>query len=95
MIFKLWNLIPTPVRIWVALAGVLVILGVLGFTIYKIQDWGYDRCERKYAQASSKATEESKKGSDNVRKKEQSLDVTRINSSLCDLGIVRGNAGCK
>lgn len=41
------------------------------------------------------ANNESKKGSDNVRKKEQSLDAARIDAGLCDLGIVRGNTGCK
>lgn len=51
LILKLWGFVPAPVRIYVIIAGVLAVLGVLGFSVYKIQKWGYDRCENKYAGA--------------------------------------------
>ena len=51
IVTKLWGFVPEPAKIYVVIVGVLVILGVLGFSVYKIQKWGYDRCESKYTNA--------------------------------------------
>lgn len=47
----LWAFVPAPAKIWVIVAGVALILGLLGFSVYKIQKWGYDRCETKHSNA--------------------------------------------
>jgi hypothetical protein len=41
------------------------------------------------------ADKQTKKDSDNVQRKEQSLDVIELNRALCDANIVRSNIGCK
>lgn len=56
-----WGFVPEPAKIYVAIGGVAVILGLLGFTVYKIQDWGYNRCEDKHNLASVELKDSSRK----------------------------------
>lgn len=77
------------------LIGFLVVISSLGAAwvhgFYKGKAAGQVKVVTKII----RANEESKKGSDNVRKKEQNLNVVKLDAGLCDLGIVRGNTGCK
>ena len=56
-----WGLVPEPAKVWVIVIGAALILGLLGFTVYKIQDWGYDRCEAKHNAASVALKDSSRK----------------------------------
>jgi hypothetical protein len=72
----LWALIPKSAKIWVIVAVVLAIVSLTGLTIFKIQRWGYERCENKYTSAildlrdsSRKEIIEAEKKYDDIRKK--------------------------
>lgn len=60
MLGRLWNLIPTPARLWVILGLVGLGLAALGVVIYKLEQHGYNRCETSYAEARSTAKDESR-----------------------------------
>jgi hypothetical protein len=61
-LFKwIWVFVPQPAKAWVIVTGVVLILGVLGFSVYKIQDWGYDRCQTKHDNAANKLKDDSRK----------------------------------
>lgn len=47
----IWALVPEPAKVWVIIIGVVLIMTVLGFAVYKIQKWGYDRSEAKHESA--------------------------------------------
>jgi hypothetical protein len=76
---------------YIAIISVIAILGL----VYYIYNEGKTACENEVITKYVKADEESKKGSNNVRKEEQSFDSTELDRGLCDLGIVRGNTGCQ
>lgn len=43
-----WAFVPAPAKMWVIGGAVVLLLGLLGFSVYKIQKWGYDRCQDKH-----------------------------------------------
>lgn len=76
---------------YLAIIGVIAILGL----VWYIYNEGKTACENQVISDQAKVDQESKKGSNNVRKEEQSFDVIELNAGLCELGIVRGNTGCE
>ena len=76
------------------IAGAVSLLAVLLITHYKAFDYGVQKTNAKLANKVIESNINAKKGADNVRKKEQSLDVIRLNHGLCGLAIVRESAGC-
>ena len=56
-----WNLIPALARMWVVLAGVVLVLVASGFTVYKIDQKGFDRCQTRYEAASVELKDKSRK----------------------------------
>lgn len=54
-------MIPAPLRLWIALAGVALVLGVFGFIGYKIDKHGYDRCKDQHAVAAAEIKDKSRK----------------------------------
>ncbi len=74
--------------------AIIAVIAVLGMVFY-IYHEGKKACIGAVATEQVNANKESKEGSDNVRKKEQTLDSVELDAGLCQLGIVRGNAGCK
>lgn len=57
----IWALVPEPAKVWVIIIGFVLIMTVLGFSVYKIQEWGYDRCKAKYNAASDALKDSSRK----------------------------------
>jgi sensor domain CHASE-containing protein len=47
----LWAFVPAPAKAWVIGGLVLAAVALLVFSVYKIQEWGYDRCEAKHEKA--------------------------------------------
>lgn len=76
---------------YLAIGAVIVILGL----VFYIYNEGKKACVNQVVNEQVEAEKESKKGSDNVRKKVQSLDEVALDRELCGLGIVRGNTGCQ
>lgn len=55
---------------------------------------GKSKAELKIVERVVEVTRESKKQSDDVRKREQNLSNPDIDAGLCQLGIVRSQEGC-
>lgn len=74
--------------------AIIAVIAVLGMVFY-IYHEGKKACVGAVATKQVEATQKSVKGANDVRKKEQSLDSSQLDAGLCQLGIMRGNAGCK
>lgn len=61
LILWAWNKVPAQYQTYVVIIISAIILGLLGFSVYKIQKWGYDRCESKYENAAVKLKDDSRK----------------------------------
>lgn len=75
---------------YLAIAAIVALIGGVWF----IRHSGYAACEKDMKAEIATSQNNSIKGSNDVRKKEQSLDHLRLDAGLCRLGIVRGNKGC-
>lgn len=60
MIKWIWALIPAAAQGWVIFGLFAVITALLGFTVYKIDDAGYNRCEATYKNAAAAQKEEAR-----------------------------------
>ena len=74
--------------------AIIAVIAVLAMVFY-IYHEGKKSCIGSVSTKQVEATKDSLKGANNVRKKEQTLDSVELDAGLCQLGIVRGNAGCK
>lgn len=76
---------------YIAIAGVIVVLGL----VWYIYNEGKTSCQNQVKSDQLDDIIEVKRNTQNVKKKEQSLDDVAIDRALCRIGIVRGHNGCE
>jgi sensor domain CHASE-containing protein len=74
----LWAFLPAPAKPWVIGISVALILGLLGFTVYKIQDWGYNWCEADHKEATLEAVDQKL----DVKAKQDEIQNAPIDNSV-------------
>lgn len=57
----IWAFVPEPAKVYVAIAGAVLVIGALAGIVWKIDHNGYKRCEGKYANAAVELKDESRK----------------------------------
>jgi len=72
-------------------SALVVVSGSWIHGFYKGKSYGQVKVITKIIQANA----ESRKGSINVKREEQSLDSVKLDNELCRLAIVRQNSGCE